>query len=210
MSRLSDAQGHELQLRGNYSLPISAASKIETIIPIFEVTAVSTSNQPANDDVQIISDSASDTQVITLWGIDNSDIIQTKQLTLNGTTAVDSVLVPKWKTIYGAFLGDAEGNISTRAVGTITIREKSGGLAIATIAPAKLSTGMQRFSLADKNVIVENIAGNTWFNPLDYLATTTGANIQMAGRMNNEVNVDTYLTLISDSSGSTVQCIINA
>jgi len=183
---------------------------IKTIIPIFELTAISTSNQPANDDIQVISDNAGDTQIITLFGIDNSDVFQAKQLTLNGTTAVDSVLVPKWKTFYGAFLGDKYGNISARATGTITIREKSGGLAIATITAGKLSTGCLYFDVTGRDIIVENIAGNTWFNTKG-VANIAGASGQLTGRMSAELLVLSeykYISLISDGTGSTAQVYV--
>lgn len=183
---------------------------IKTVIPIFETTAVSASNQPTNDDIQVLSDSASDTQVITLFGIDNSDAFQVKELVLTGVTPVDSVLNPKWKTLYGAFLGDSKGNISARATGTITIREKSGGLAIATIAATKLSTGMLFFDLPGNDVVLENISGNTWFNTAG-IASTTGASGQMAGRMAAELLIKSnnrYLSLISDSGGSTAQIYV--
>jgi hypothetical protein len=183
---------------------------IKRIIPIFEVTAVSTDNQPANDDVQVISDNAGDTQLITLFGVDNSDKFQYHTVTLNGVTAVDSVLNPKWKTIYGAFLGDKYGNISARATGTITIREKSVGAAITTIAATKLSTGEQFFYCPGEDIIIENIAGNTWFNALGG-ASTTGASGQVTGRMSIETAVPTakeYISLISDGTGSTVQIYV--
>ena len=183
--------------------------EVKKIIPIFELTAVSGSNQPANDDIQVISNSTSDTQKITLFGIDNSDAFQTKELTLNGTTAVDSVLNPKWKTLYGAFLGDIYGNISARAVGTITLREKSAAQTIATIAATKLSTGRLYFNLPGENIILENIAGNSWFNHLG-IATTTGKCGQLTGRMAIQIiaESDEYVSLISDGSGSTMQIYV--
>jgi hypothetical protein len=185
-----------------------AFKKTTNIIPIFEVTALPSTNQPANDDISIVSSSASDTQIITLWGIDTIGSIQTSQITLTGTTPVDVVITPKWQTLYGAFLGDVLGNISKRAVGTITITEKSGGLTICTIAPTKLSIGLQRFNLAGKQVILENISGNTWFNDIFVIADVTGKCIQMAGRMCHDITVTTYLSLISDGSGSTIQIMI--
>lgn len=183
---------------------------IKTIIPIFEITAISTSNQPTNDDVQVVSDSASDTQIITLFGVDNADKFQVKQLTLNGVTAVDSILDPKWKTIYGAFLGDIYGNISKRAVGTITIKEKSGGQTISTITAGKLSTGSIFLKLGGQDITLENISGNTWFNTNEP-ALTTNASGQMSGRMSIDLLVksEKYLSLISDGSGSTAQIYVS-
>lgn len=183
---------------------------IDRIIPIFEITAVSASNQPANDDIQIVSDNAGDTQDITLFGVDNADAFKAHTVTLDGTTAVDSVLNPKWKTLYGAFLGDIYGNISKRAVGTITIKEKSGGQTIATIAAGKLSTGLLFFDVTGRDIVIENIAGNTWFNPKG-AASTTGASGQLSGRMAVELlvkNEHQHISLISDSSGSTAQIYV--
>jgi len=179
------------------------------VIPIFEVTAVSGSNQPANDDIELISDSASDTQKITLLYYDNADVLQQVTTTMNGTTQVVVTATVKPKTLLGAFLGDEKGNISARAVGTITIREASANQTIATIAVGKLSTGMAHFIVKGEDVVIENIAGNTWFNVLG-LASTTGASGQLTGRMSVEVTVspEKYLSLISDSTGSTVQVYV--
>lgn len=182
--------------------------KTTNIIPIFEVTALPSTNQPANDDIQILSSSVSDVQIVTIWGIDTAGIIQTSQITITGTTPVDVVITPKWQTVYGIFLGDVLGNISSRAVGTITIREKSAAQTICTIAPGKLSVGLQRFNLAGKQVILENISGNTWFNDIFVIADASGKCIQMAGRMCHDITVTTYLSLISDGSGSTIQIMI--
>lgn len=182
--------------------------QVDYVIPIFEVTAYSGfTNQPANDDIEIVSSSASDTQQITVLFYDNSDVLQQVTTTLTGTTAVTIATTPKAKTVLGAFLGDKYGNISSRAVGTITLREASADATITTITAGKLATGVQRFYMPGKNVVLENIAGNTWFNSKDYISSTTGKDIQMTGRMNNETNISEYLTLISDTTGSTVQCI---
>jgi hypothetical protein len=184
--------------------------EIQTIIPIFELTAISVSNQPANDDIQVVSSDAGDTQEITLFGIDNNDVFQYDTVTLDGTDAVDSVLSPKWKTLYGVFLGDRYGNISARATGTITIREKSGAQAIATIAAGKLSTGCLFFYAPGQDIVLENISGNTWFNTKG-IASTTGASGQLTGRMSIDLLVpsaEEYISLISDGSGSTAQIYV--
>jgi hypothetical protein len=180
------------------------------IIPIFEVGAVSTSNQPTNDSIEIVSDNAADTQEITIWGIDNSNVLQYVTVTLTGTTAKKSTLDPNWKTIYGAFLGDRFGNISTRATGTITIRKDTGDGAITTKTAGKLSTGMVFFETPGQDIVIENIIGKSWFNPLG-VASTTGVSGQLDGRMSIEVTVPTtkkYISMISDSTGSTAQIYV--
>jgi hypothetical protein len=183
--------------------------RIKRIIPIFEITAISENNQPANDDIELVSDNAGDKQQITLLYRDNSDNLQQVTTTMNGTTQVVVTSNPKPKVFLGAFLGDSKGNISKRAVGTITIREASGDQPIATIATGKLSTGLQSFNLSGEDVVVENISGNTWFNPNDS-ADAAGASGQLAGRMNMELTVpsENGLSLISDSSGSTAQIYV--
>ncbi|MFW9968621.1 MAG: hypothetical protein ACFFDF_00375 [Candidatus Odinarchaeota archaeon] len=183
--------------------------RINRIIPIFEVTAYSGfTNQPANDDIEIVSDSASDTQLITVLYYDNSDDLQQETTTLTGTSPVTIATTPKAKTVLGAFLGDDKGNISARAVGTITIREASGDLTITTISAGELAVGVQRFYLEGQDVVIEAINGNAWYNPHDKVVSTTGAHIQMTGRMSHEINVTKYLTFISDNVGATVQILI--
>jgi hypothetical protein len=181
---------------------------IKRVIPIFEVTAVSVTNQPTNDDIQVLSDNAADVQKVTIYGYDNADVLQFKELTLTGTTAVDSVIDPKWKIFLGAFLGDIKGNISARATGTITIREKTGGQPIATIAAGKLSTGTVFFYVPGEDIVIENISGNTWFNTKG-VASTTGANGQLSGRMDFPVLVEQeYVSLVSDNTGSIAQIYV--
>ena len=80
---------------------------------------------------------------------------------------------------------------------------------------------MLYFYLAGQNIVLENIAGNTWFNTVSdpfvgqssttnnaYAASTTNASIQMTGRMNHALKVTDYLSIISDGTGSTVQVIV--
>ena len=195
-------------MKGVHMRTSDAFNVIDYIIPITEITAVSTTNQPANDGVEVVSSSASDTQQITLWGNPNgsTDIVY-ETITLTGTTAV-STIKTDWGTIYGAFLGDQYGLISSRAVGTITIREASGDLAITTIAVGKLGTGQQRFALAGRKVGIENILGVTYFNTGNALATTTSASAQMEARMTISTTVDSFLTLVSDGTGSTLQVYV--
>jgi len=185
-----------------------AFNVIDYIIPITEITAVSVTNQPANDGVEVVSSSASDTQQITLWGNTNSgtDIVY-ETITLTGTTAVATTKTD-WGTIYGAFLGDQYGLISSRAVGTITIREASGDLVITTIGVGKLGTGHQRFALAGRKTIIENITGVTYLNSGTSLATTTGANAQMDSRMTRLITIDSFLNMVSDGTGSTAQIYV--
>jgi hypothetical protein len=183
-------------------------------IPIFEVTAWSAfTNQPTNDQFEIVSNSASDTQRITVWYTETgSSVVKYETLTLTGTTAVASVSTTV-ANVIGAFLGERFGAISLRAVGTITIRKKTGALAITTIAATKLSTGAPYFYLQGNNVKVQNITGKTWINTIVTNgivspATTTGATMELESREVLPIKVYSYLSLVSDGTGSTCQIIV--
>lgn len=182
--------------------------KIKYIVPTFQLLAWSGfTNQPANDDVQVVSNSASDVGKVTLWGIDNSDNLQYHTVTLNGITAVDSVLVPKWKTVYGAFMGDVYGRNIKAAVGTITLKEKSGGLAITTIAAGNISTGMVGFILPGLSVEFINVSGNLYLYP--NAACTTANGYPFAAAEHFQIVGDiSFDTLISDGSGATAKIVV--
>jgi hypothetical protein len=94
-------------------------------------------NQPANDGIEIVSDSAADTtQTITLYGVITGALttLVTETLTITGTTQVVSSHTD-WATLLGA-------RLSAACAGTITIREASANAAITTIAPASLTAGI--------------------------------------------------------------------
>ena len=85
------------------------------------------SNQPTNDGVEVVSQSASDTtQTVTVYGTTYlTSTVVSETITLTGVTAVAST-----KTDWGDILGV---ELSAACAGTITIREASGDLAITTI-----------------------------------------------------------------------------
>lgn len=94
-------------------------------------------NQPNNDGVEIVSDSATDVGItVTLYGNKHgaltTEYIDT--ITLNGTTAVASAYTD-WSAVHGVRLSGA-------CAGTITIREASGNATITTIAAASLTAGI--------------------------------------------------------------------
>ena len=94
-------------------------------------------NQPANDGIEVISDSAGDTtQSITLIGTLNgaATVIVTETLSLNGTTQVVSS-----HTNWGVLLA---ARLSAACAGTITIREASGNATITTISASNLTAGI--------------------------------------------------------------------
>ena len=91
-------------------------------------------NQPANDSVTLVSSNAGDTQNAIITGTTFGGLVVVQEtIALNGVGAVTTTKVD-WGVILGIQLASA-------AVGTITISETSGGLAITTIAPAAVSSG---------------------------------------------------------------------
>ncbi len=109
----------------------------ETILATAANSGGNFGNQPANDAVEVVSSSASDTtRTVTIYGTTNgSDTTVAETVTLNGTTAVATT-----KTDWGIVLGV---ELSGVTVGTITIREASGDATITTIAPTSVSAGVQ-------------------------------------------------------------------
>lgn len=182
---------------------------LDRIIPVFQVTAWSGfTNQPANDAVEVVSSSASDTGKITIFGTTNSTgAFAYETINLNGTTPVATTKTD-WGNVYGAFMGDIYGRNFAKAVGTITIREASADQTITTIAAGNLSKGLVAFDLSGRNVVLENITGNTFWNIVAVPTADTGG--QMAGRMSAEVRHKSgqYLYLISDATGSTAQVYV--
>lgn len=92
-------------------------------------------NQPANDGVEILSDSASDTQTATVIGTTTgTDTVVVEDVVLTGTTPASTV-----KTDWGVILAV---KLSSAAVGTITFREASADAAITTITAGNTSKGV--------------------------------------------------------------------
>lgn len=105
----------------------------------------SDTNQPKNDAVEIVSDSAADVgQLVTVWGTDYTTGLVKKQTgTLNGTSVSTN------QTIYSdGISGSANWNyilgvsLSGVCAGTITVRKASTNAAICTIATGTLTNGV--------------------------------------------------------------------
>jgi len=183
--------------------------QINFIVPLFDVGEWSAfGNQPTDDDIQVVSSNTGDTGLLTLVGLDNADKFVTHTITLTGKTAVDSVLDPKWKTLYGAFLGDIYGKNTKAAVGTITIKEKSGGLAITTIAATKMGVGLQVFyGLRGRDVTIIQASGNLFLYDNGIATAANGYPFANAEKLNLCPAGD-YFTLISDTSAATAKIIV--
>ena len=94
-------------------------------------------NQPANDGVEIGSDSAADTtQTATVIGTTNgTDTVVVESIALTGTTFVSTV-----KTDWGVILAV---KLSASCAGTVTFREASGNAAITTITTGNTAKGVE-------------------------------------------------------------------
>ncbi len=98
---------------------------------------LSFTNQPANDGVEIGSDSALDIGTIRIWGTTNGGVTVVKEdIVLTGVTFVSSV-----KVDWGVILG-YEVIAGGPVIGTITLREASGNAAISTMAAGLVSKGI--------------------------------------------------------------------
>ncbi|HPU62126.1 MAG TPA: hypothetical protein PK300_08350 [Bacillota bacterium] len=98
-------------------------------------TGAAFDNQPNNDGVEVISNNTADVQKCTIYGTTfNTEVVVAETITLNGTTQVATT-----KTDWGYILGV---ELSSPAVGTITIREASGNATIKTITATNTSTGV--------------------------------------------------------------------
>lgn len=198
-------------------------------IPIFQVTdATAFTNQPDGTSIDVVSSSASDTMNVTVLYTDKTTgVLEYETLTLDGTTPVVTTST-NVGVLYGAFLGDINGKLSSIGVGNVTFTATGGSTPIATISAGAVSVGFFMFYLAGRNVEVENIAGKTWFNsatPTNYtktnyeyietptvpaFASTKNASVQMDGRMSKFLTVTDWISFASDGSGSTVQIIVLA
>ena len=92
-------------------------------------------NQPANDAIEVVSDDAGDTSVVTLIGTTTgTDTVVVQNVTLNGLTAVASA-----KTDWGQLLAVKK----SPTTGTITVREASADQTITTLTPAATAKGVE-------------------------------------------------------------------
>lgn len=109
------------------------------------------SNQPANDSLSIVSDSAADTtgKTVTIIGTTNGGVVVvTETITLTGVTPVVTT-----KTDWGVILAVKK----TATTGTITITETSGGLTVTTLTPSATAQGVETVATADQGAFNVNI-----------------------------------------------------
>jgi hypothetical protein len=176
------------------------------IIPMMDLLAWSGfTNQPADDGVEVVSDSASDVGKCTIFGTTHSTgAFAYETVTLNGVTEVATTKVD-WGNIYGIFLGDIEGKNISPAVGTITVREASAYQTITTIVATKISKGLVTFLLTGKNIILNVHSGNVWKRTAGVVTTANGFKLNLTGGNIKEEKITSMIYLISDTTGATAQ-----
>ena len=178
------------------------------IIPLFQIGGAALANMPANDGVEIVSDNASDVNLITVLGTKyGTNVLITETIKMTGTDVV-SLVETAWNNVYGFFLGDIYGKHTSVAVGIITVREASGNAAIGTIAAGNRSRGSIAFRLSGKEILFHNISGNTWVNVNEKLIyPTTNSSFKYTAQQADDMLVmgNGLIYLLGDSTGSTAQ-----
>jgi len=178
-------------------------------IPIMDIGAWSAfTNQPANDGVEVVSNSASDVGLCTIFGTTHvGGAFAFETITLNGVTAVATTKVD-WGNVYGIFMGDINGKNITPAVGTITVREASADQTITTLAATKISKGLVQFDLTGKDVVVNAHSGNVFVRTTGVATATSGFKLNLTGGNILDLKVTQYLSLIDDTAGATAQILV--
>jgi len=120
---------------------ISALPSLDTTTAVGDAFT----NQPANDGIEVLSDSNDDTtQTVTIIGTTTgTDTVVVETVTLTGTTAVSTA-----KTNWGVVLAVKK---SAATAGTVTVREASGNATItAGLTAEVLSVGVNTVDAADQ------------------------------------------------------------
>lgn len=192
-----------------YSFIKELYKKARIIIPEMTITNwAGFGNQPDGDGLEIGSDSASDVGLCTIWGTDKTTgLLCVETITLTGVTFVSTVKL-NWDDIVAVFLGDRYGNNITRAVGTITVREASGNLAVTTITATNFQGGMLVIEARGLNVEIDNASGKIYWNTLA-VATANNGYYDVGTASNRfKAGVSDYLYIISDNTGCVTSIII--
>ena len=183
--------------------------KPKVIIPETLITNWSGfSNQPDGDGLEILSDSASDTGLCTIWGTNKlTGALEVETVTLAGTVEVKTAML-QWDDIIAVFLGDKFGGNITAAVGTITIREDSTNQAVTTITAGKIHAGMLMIDARGHNVEIDNASGKIYWNTLSVASATNGYYDVGTASNRFKVGVKDCLSIISDNTGCTTSVIV--
>jgi hypothetical protein len=177
------------------------------MIPLFNVSAWSGfSNQPDGDAVEIVSNNANDTGLLTIFGkTKTTGQFKYETVTLKGTTVVTTSELD-WDDIYGVFLGNINGRNIKPAVGTIVLKEASHGQTITTLTTGRISTGMVGFDLRGYNITIIHASGNLYFTQGEIATTDNGYPLSTGEKLKIKTNELFYL--ISDTTGATSKIFV--
>jgi len=129
----------DLRTNTGYTVGISLLSVSDSVLGTSFADALdglAFANQPANDAVEVVSDTVGDTRTVTIYGTTNGLAqVFKRTVVLNGTTPVASAK-GDWGIILGVEVDEAH------ATAVITVREASTDQAITTIAATTTSTGV--------------------------------------------------------------------
>jgi hypothetical protein len=103
-------------------------------------------------------------------------------------------------------LADKDGKNITAAVGTITVREASGNLAITTISAGYYHSGMLILEVPGDEFEVSIFSGNLYWNNLTTATATNG--IKTTGSTSITSSTKNRVSFISDNTGSLMQLIL--
>ncbi len=183
--------------------------RISQYIPRMTITNWSGfTNQPAGDGIEIISDSASDTGLCTIWSTDNTTgRLKSETVTLLGASQ-KATLETNWGNVYGVFLGDQYGKQITRVVGTVTIREASANQTITTITAGNFQKGMAIFNVQGKFINISNYIGVLYWSTIEEIIATSLNCMREDDQVSFNVVADKYIYLISDDDGATTQIAV--
>lgn len=113
--------------------------------------------------------------VIEIYGTDNSNVSQWERVTLNGTTAVDTIKT--WNEFHGVRI------ISGTAVGTVTLQNDGAGLVITTVTGAPGTAGARKGlePTVDHPVGASSIIKILLDSTVDFIAGDVGKIVQADG-----------------------------
>jgi len=207
VTQIHDENDNRLEISGGAAKVSIAGGSPSYIIPLFSTLAWSGfTNQPDGDGVEVVSNSASDTGKLTIFGTNKTTgVLEYETITLTGATVVSTV-EDDWDDILGAFLGDIYGKNIKAAVGTITLRKATGDGAITTLTAAAISTGMVGFDLRSLNISIIHVSGNLYFNQGAAVTVANGYPFSTGEKF--LVKTDDLFYLISDGTGATSKILV--
>ena len=187
----------------------SLYKSIEAIIPTMTITNwAGFGNQPDGDAVEVLSNSASDVGLCTIWGSDKTTgELCYETITLTGVTEVKTAKL-NWDDIYAIFLGSISGKSITPAVGTITVREASANQTITTLTAGEIQKGMLILKLDGKATEIANASGKIYVNTVALATAANGLYNAGSSAGGFSLLVKDKLYIISDNTGCSTQIAI--